>query len=163
MAVVVRHFGDGLRDLYYEFVSRRHLLWSSWCLLLFLVVATAACGGDAAAGEATASNATAAYVILDEDAFVADDFLDPLTKAPAGEPSTPAGFIPGLRSTSVVRDLEGVFGVRIVFQTEVGVADRDLLFRRSQSLGLSLIWLGPDDRWPDCLGEADCQRVSEAA
>ena len=133
---------------------------TSWCGLALLVLCAAACAGMSE-GEANAADAKGAYVTLDADAFVADGYLDPLTKATIGEASTPAGFIPGLRSTSVVRDAQGVFGVQIVFQEDATAAHRDRLRGRATSLGLSITWLGPDDRWPDCLEEG-CPLVSDA-
>ncbi|MEM7142279.1 MAG: hypothetical protein AAF548_14745 [Actinomycetota bacterium] len=133
-------------------------------LLPFVVAALcAACSADASPGPATEIDAVAAYVVLDEDGSLASGLMDDLTLARQGEPSSPAGFVPGIRASFQALDSESVFGVRLVFQSSATTSDRLELARRANELGLGdPIWLSRSDPWPDCAGEPDCDDVGES-
>jgi hypothetical protein len=131
--------------------------------ILAVALVLAACGDSQEPVSATRADAVAAYVELDDDRFLADDFIDPLTKAREGDPSSPAGFLHGLRSMDVVRDTSGKFVTRLIFQADATEADRARIADRSLELGLGEPdWLSRTDSWPDCVGEPDCDLVGDS-
>ena len=108
-----------------------------------------------------ATNAVASYVHVGTDRE-AQEVLETLTKARLGEPSEPAGFIRGLRSVSARRATDGVYGWEVIFQSDISNEERLGFQSRAAGAGLRVIWLGPDDQWPYCSGEDDCQRVNQS-
>jgi len=132
--------------------------------LMFVAVAAVVggCGNEIAAGEATAENAIAAYVTLSADRSAATDLLNDVTMAGPGEPSSPAGFYPGVRAAFVVVEVDQDYGLAIVFQADVTAQDRELVALKTIDAGLGpLTWLGHLDYWPDCQGEDDCYLVGD--
>jgi len=131
--------------------------------LLAAAVLAVGCGSDEiAAGEASNENAIAAYVSLHPVSRVASALTTDLTMTPDGELSTPAGFFPGLRASFSTKEPDGTFGTRLIFQSDVTTANRDRIARQASSLDLEVVWLGPNDFWPDCLGESDCDLVKDS-
>jgi len=90
------------------------------------------------------------------DDLVASALTGDLTMTPDGELSTPAGFFLGLRASFSVTESDGRFGTRLIFQSDVTTANRDRIARQAVALDLQLVWLGPNDFWPNCVGESDC-------
>ena len=106
-------------------------------------IALSSCSDDGPVGAATQRNAVAAYVALDDDHGVAVDLSHALTRARDNEPSSPAGFIQGLRSSSRVRAETGITGTRLIFQANATEADRVLLAahaRETRARRADLAW-----------------------
>lgn len=104
----------------------------------------------------------AIYVDLATDDFArADQLLDPITKAEQGEPSGPAGFLPGITAVFSVQDVEGTMGLRIIFSSGRADADVTRVVEGVRDLDLEPVVLLDDEFWPDCVGEADCETVAE--
>lgn len=122
------------------------------------------CADNPSPGTATAANAVAAYVGLDTEFVAAGDLNSSLTMAGPGEPASPAGFVEGVRSTSLVYDAGAEeYGVRIVFQRDVPTESRNLLEDKAGRLGVGPIsWLNVADHWPNCSTEPDCELVGDS-
>jgi len=130
--------------------------------LVAVAVLAVGCGADEiAAGEASNENAIAAYVSLDPDSRVASALTTDLTMVGQGDLSSPAGFFRGLRGSTRVKESDGRFGTRLIFQSDVTTANRDRIARQASSLDLEVVWLGPNEFWPDCVGETDCDLVRD--
>lgn len=111
---------------------------------------------------ADATNAVAAYVGVSAEVLVHSETFEPLAMAKEGEPSEPAGFIRGLRSVSRRWASDGVYGWAVIFQSDITEVQRLNFESRARSLGLSVIWLNPDDRWPHCADQPECRRVRQS-
>ncbi len=75
------------------------------CLVGVVALLTAGCAEQVGRGEATNENAIAAYASLGSDPNVTTDLIWSLTMAEPGEPADLSGFLRGLRSASVAREL----------------------------------------------------------
>lgn len=126
-------------------------------LTVFLVALLFAASSCSAAPDQPAdpTNAVAAYIHVSDDRFEQDAVLDPIAHAGPGEPSSPAGFIPGLRLAGSQRALDGIYGWEFIFQADVTETQRLHFAGRAEALDLEVIWLSPVDEWPWCAGEAD--------
>lgn len=107
-----------------------------------------------------------AYVFLDEDAFVAEEFWTPLVVCVDDPPCDASGSLPGIALVLRTRHYDEGWGIQVVFDPELSSEETSTvvqrLIRRASATGVApWTFLRPTDRWPSCDGDEDCLTVEQ--
>jgi hypothetical protein len=110
----------------------------------------------------------AAYIFLEQNRVKADEFVGAVTLCDSTGRCSPAGFVEGLQSASVVPDEDGGWGLALQFDRSAAdeVLDRleAALQDRAGRLDLGEVdFLFGNDVWPWCNDEPDCLTVDESS